>query len=423
MDSKKYKVAIIGGGPAGSLTALSLVDLRPELAGDILLLEAKAFPREKVCGGGISGRVTDALDALGVSIEGLPRVPVNKFSVYFEKKICSPVFGNDRCFVTRRSAFDDLLLSEAAERGVEVRMLTHVAGAYRERNGVAVVDKDGNTYRADIFVGADGVNGRSRTWFGSPHRGRKSLLLQTEFPRDPGCEPLQDCLLMDFSVPKFGIPGYVWFFPSLGPEGEPVVNAGISGGTFSIGVYSRMREAFLAILRNYPEIGRMAPAQIHFKPYPEREYFPFQAGARERVIFVGEQIGTDPFTGEGLSVCADSADAAAREIINALETGEYSFKGYGRRIKTAKFFPLYVVGKSYCLQNNGVQPNFFFAMSTRKKPAGKWNVVDYYTYAFSGKERSEILYTPTFWGMAMRDIAAVLPGWMRDVSGTSSSRR
>ncbi len=399
MDSKKYKVAIIGGGPAGSLTALSLVHLRPELAGDILILEAKAFPREKVCGGGISGRVTDALDTLGVSLEGLPRVPVNRFSVHFEKEICSPVFGNDRCFVTRRSAFDDLLLSQAAERGVDVQTLTHVAGAYRERNGVAVLDSEGRTYRADILVGADGVNGRSRIWFGSPHRGRKTLLLQTEFPRDPSCEPLQDCLLMDFSVPKFGIPGYVWFFPSLGQQGEPVVNAGISGGSFSIGIYSRMREAFLAILEDHPEIGRMAPAQIHFKPYPEREYFPLQAGAHERVIFVGEQIGTDPFTGEGLSVCADSADAAAHEIVEALGTGDYSFKGYGRRIRSARFFPLYVVGKSYCLQNNGVQPNFFFAMSTREKPAGKWNVVDYYTHAFSGKEKSEVLYTPTFWGM------------------------
>jgi flavin-dependent dehydrogenase len=423
MDSKKYKVAIIGGGPAGSLTALSLVHLRPELAGDILLLEAKAFPREKVCGGGISGRVTDALDALGVSLEGLPRVPVNRFSVYFEKEISSPAFGNDRCFITRRSAFDDLLLSEAEERGVEVRTLTPVVGAYRERKGVVALDKGGNTYRADILVGADGVNGRSRLWFGSRHWGRKTLLLQTEFPRDPGCRVLQDSMLMDFSVPKFGIPGYVWFFPSLGREGEPVVNAGISGGSFSKGIYSRMREAFQAILGNYPEIGSMAPAQIHFKPYPEREYFPFQAGARERVVFVGEQIGTDPFTGEGLSVCADSANAAAHEIVAALERGEFSFKGYSRRIWSARFFPLYVVGKAYCLQNNGVQPNFFFAMATRKKPPGKWNVVDYYTYAFSGKEKSEILYTPTYWGVAMRDIAAVLPGWMREVSGTSSSRR
>jgi menaquinone-9 beta-reductase len=420
MNPRKYKVIIVGGGPAGSLTALSLLHLRPQLAGEILLLEAKAFPREKVCGGGVSGRVTAALETLGISLEGLPRVPVHRFSVYFEKKICDPVFGNDRCFVTRRSAFDDLLLSEAAERGVEVRTHAPVVGAYRERKGIAVLDRSGNSCHAEVLVGADGVNGRSRAWFGLPHRGHKSLLLQTEFPRDPGCLSLRDSLVMDFSVPRFGIPGYAWFFPSIGEEGEPVVNAGISGGTFSKGSYSRLKEAFLATLRSHPEIEAMAPAHIHFKPYPEREYFPFQAGAQERVIFVGEQLGADPFTGEGLSICADSAGAAAQEITVALDSGEFSFKGYGRKIRSAQFFPLYVVGKTYCLQNNGVQPNFFFAMSTRHKPAGKRNVVDCYTASFSGKEASTALYSPTFWGMVARDIAVTLPGWVRQVSGGSS---
>jgi len=423
MDTKKYKVVIVGGGPAGSLTAISLLHLRPELAGDILLLEAKAFPREKICGGGISGRVTAALEALGISLEGLPMVPVSRFSVYFEKEICNPTFGNDKCFITRRSDFDNLLLNEAEERGAEVRTHTPAAGAYRESRGITVVDRSGNTHHAEIMVGADGVNGKSRVWFGAPHRGRKTLLLQTEFPRDPECECLDDCMLMDFSVPKFGFPGYAWFFPSLGEEGEPVVNAGISGAPFSSGSYSLLKEAFLATVKHYPEIEAMLPPHIHFKPYPEREYFPFQSGAKERVIFVGEQLGVDCFTGEGLSVCADSAKVAALEIVEALERENFSFRGYNRKIRAADFFPIYFVGKNYMLQNNGIQPNFFFRMVTRQKPLGKRNVVDYYTAAFSGKEPSAVLYSPTFWAMVVRDSAAVLPRWLREISGTSSSRR
>lgn len=416
MGDKVYKVIIVGGGPSGSLTAISLLRLRPELAGEILLLEAKSFPREKVCGGGVSGRVTRSLRGLGVPLEGIPRVPVERFSVHFEEEVCSPAFGNRDSFVTRRDAFDAVLLAEAERRGAEVRTRTPATGAYRERRGVAVLDAAGRTHRGEVVVGADGVNGRSRTWFGMPHRGRKTLLLETEFPCDPGYPSLGDSLMMDFSVPKFGLPGYAWFFPSLGKDGEPVVNAGISGGPFGRGSYSLLKEAFTSILERHPEIKAMAPEHIHFKPYPEQEFTLFQALARERVIFVGEQLGVDPFTGEGLAICADSAGAAAEEIVEALDKGDFSFRGYGRRIMRAKFFPLYMVARIYCLQNNGVQPNFFFVMSTRDKPDGRRNVVDYYATTFSGSEESTALYSPGFWGMVARDIAVTLPAWMRDVA-------
>ena len=177
---RKHKVIVVGGGPAGSLTALSLLRLRPELAGDVMILEARRFPRTKICGGGVSGRVTARMEELGIDLEDLPRRFVSGFTVCYGSERYYPSFGNERCFITRRSLLDDMLLREAGERGAEVRTAAPVRGAYRERKGVAVVLRDGGLCRGEVLVGADGVNGLSRTWFGLPPRGHKYLLLQVD---------------------------------------------------------------------------------------------------------------------------------------------------------------------------------------------------------------------------------------------------
>ena len=56
-------VIVVGAGPAGSSTATYLA--RSGL--DVLLLEKTSFPREKVCGDGLTPRAVRELTALGVS--------------------------------------------------------------------------------------------------------------------------------------------------------------------------------------------------------------------------------------------------------------------------------------------------------------------------------------------------------------------
>src|ERR1700683_191143 len=57
-------VIIVGAGPAGSTTAYYLAQ-----AGlDVLLLEKSRFPREKVCGDGLTPRAVKALVGMGISV-------------------------------------------------------------------------------------------------------------------------------------------------------------------------------------------------------------------------------------------------------------------------------------------------------------------------------------------------------------------
>ena len=55
-------VIVVGAGPAGSATAYHLA----RAGHDVLLLEKAAFPREKVCGDGLTPRAVRAMVAMGI---------------------------------------------------------------------------------------------------------------------------------------------------------------------------------------------------------------------------------------------------------------------------------------------------------------------------------------------------------------------
>lgn len=401
---------IIGGGPAGAMTALALARLRPELAPEILLLEARSFPREKICGGGVSGRVVSFLETLGVSLRGIAKVPVKGFTVCFAGDRFQVPFQNDKCCVIRRSTFDDMLLEAVRERGVEVRSPLAARGAYRERKGVTVLDANGGVHHGQILVGGDGINGRSRIWFGAPRHSRKTLLLQTDFPRSPNVPVLEDSLILDFSASQFGRSGYAWFFPSVDADGVPVVNAGITGGPFGPGSFAESRKIFSVILDRHQMIKDMAPPELRFRAYPEQDFSPFHNRAGERVLLVGEQLGVDAFTGEGLDVCAASAAAAAKEIISALDTGNFGFRGYMTRLMRSDFFPLYLIGKPFWMQSPGARPNLLFSMATRKATPTTENVLEIYARVFSGALPGHRIFSPYFLKTVLRDLPPALVG-------------
>lgn len=64
LSENSADVIVVGAGPAGSTTAYYLAK-----AGlDVLLLEKTAFPREKVCGDGLTPRATKQLVSMGIDI-------------------------------------------------------------------------------------------------------------------------------------------------------------------------------------------------------------------------------------------------------------------------------------------------------------------------------------------------------------------
>ena len=162
-------VIVVGAGPAGSATAYHLAQ-----AGlDVLLLEKTEFPREKVCGDGLTPRAVKALVAMGVDTsedagwlhnKGLRIIGGGmRLEMPWPDLASYPAYG----LVRPRSDFDDLLVKQAVKAGAQLRERTTVTGPVLDdapAASPACATKRRrparSTYRAPLVVAADGNSSR-----------------------------------------------------------------------------------------------------------------------------------------------------------------------------------------------------------------------------------------------------------------------
>ena len=64
-DERQADVIVVGAGPAGAATAFHLA----QAGVDVLLLEKASFPRDKICGDGLTPRAVKALVAMGLDLD------------------------------------------------------------------------------------------------------------------------------------------------------------------------------------------------------------------------------------------------------------------------------------------------------------------------------------------------------------------
>ena len=152
---ERRDLVIVGGGPAGSATAIALARLAPELAARTLLLDRAAFPRDKTCAGGLIPHTIEILRELGLEL-AVPSVRVDQavVDVAGERiEIESPAC----CWVVRRREFDAMLLDAARARGVAVRESVKLLAARRDGGGILL-----ETSAGPLWTRARGRRGRLR---------------------------------------------------------------------------------------------------------------------------------------------------------------------------------------------------------------------------------------------------------------------
>lgn len=311
------ELAIVGAGPAGSSTALFLLAARPDLAGRIVLLERRRFPRDKFCAGAIGGRADRLLAQVGVKIE-VPSLEIDSMSVttrYGTASRRSPGLGR----VVRRTDFDQALAREALVRGA---LLIEEARVDRlEIDADAVTVRWGaESIRARAVVGADGVGSTVRKALGLPFGGLCASVIEAETGAVAGDLDPTSALHFDVSDPTLS--GYAWDFPTPSDRGTALTR-----GVYGLARDGRPLDVEPHFLRLLERRG-IDPSQCRQKRMLERGFERHQSYARPRVLLVGEAAGVDPLTGEGIAQAIAYGATAAKYLADRLGRGALGFEDW-----------------------------------------------------------------------------------------------
>lgn len=345
-------VIIVGAGPAGSTAAIYLA----RAGVDVLLLEKSVFPRDKVCGDGLTPRGTKQLLALGVDVSGddwLRNKGLRVVGGGTRLELPWPVLQDypDFGLVRPRRDFDQMLADMAVKAGARLHVGTNVTGPIRDERtgrvvGVAAKTENGPlSFHAPLVVAADGVSARIALGMGINKRDDRPLGVAVRRYYNAPLKTNDDYLeshleLWDRSNPADPklLPGYGWIFGL----GDGTVNVGLgmlnSSKAFGKTDYRKLLKTWLDGtpeewgLREENAIGGIGGAGLPMGFNRTPHY-------TDGLVLLGDAGGSvNPFNGEGIAYAMESAAMASEAILQALGrpegvSREAALHGYATAMK------------------------------------------------------------------------------------------
>ncbi|MEM7802624.1 MAG: FAD-dependent monooxygenase [Chloroflexota bacterium] len=321
---------IIGTGPAGTSTALHLLQQDPSWRSRMVLVDKAVHPREKLCGGGITHFGENILSDLGLPFEPT-NFEIQEVRLTYGEKWYS--FRGDPVFrIVHRAEFDHWLVKEVEAAGGIVSQGEAVTDVQEHANYIEV-KTDRRTFHAKAIVAADGsysVVRKKLKWSDPKHLSHLIEVLTPE-THETSAEFRENRAVFDFSpMTSHKLQGYYWDFPSI-VDGELRMNRGVFD---SRSRPERERANLKQTLNDAMEERDRQLDSKKVKGHPIRWMNLRGQYSRERILLAGDAAGADPLFGEGIGVALAYGKVAAHALTDAFERNDFSFRSYKRRVLT-----------------------------------------------------------------------------------------
>ncbi len=323
-------IVILGAGPAGLTAALVL----GRSGIPCTLLDEGTFPREKICGDGLSGKVTSTLEKIDPVLVTWLRsadFSTGSRSVRFvapsakmtEIRFSGGSSGQAPGFVCKRIDFDDFLLREVL-KNPSVRYIdrSRVSSILREGPGwILECPADGAVHRTSLLLFAAGARNRMLRSLmpGYPPVSAEGIGVRQYFRNVSGSD---DNFAIEIHFLRELLPWYFWIFPFS----DGSANVGLAlPATQARQAPESLAKLLGTLIKKYPHLSkRFENAVPAGKPHAHR--LPYYTGRMElgsdRLLLLGDAARLiDPFTGEGISHAMISGMIAADMIVKSAQNG------------------------------------------------------------------------------------------------------
>lgn len=335
----KTEVFILGAGPGGAVASLFLAKEKI----NCVLADKAIFPRDKICGDALSGKVVEilnrydkklveklSLDPIQLNCWGVTFVAPNldELSIPFRNKPKKTDEAREIApgFISKRIDFDNFLIQEVkTHSSIQFLEGVDISGFEKTSTGYTCTSKDGEIIiHTKLVIDASGAHSQFARKIGGleMEKDHHCAGLRVYYKNVTG---MKEGNYIELHFVKDFLPGYFWIFPLA--NGECNVGVGMRSD-YVAKKRINLKEEMNHIIKKYPQLSERFK---NAEPVDEIRGYGLPLGSKKRKIsgdnymLIGDAASLiDPFTGEGIGNAILSGYTAAQQVKESLAINDFS---------------------------------------------------------------------------------------------------